>query len=335
MKKNLLYIMIFTMLISLMACGKKNESSKGSADAIELKLGHAMSEGTNATNLIHEFAVKVGEETEGRVKIEDFPNSQLGSETDMLEQIQLGSLDAGAIMTGSMQAIEPKMAIEDLPYMWKDIDHARNAFDGEFGDYLGKLMENYGLQKIGFIEWGYREITNNKRPIVKPEDLKGMKIRVAQNKLRVDAFEKLGALPTMLAFSELYGALQQGVVDSQENPLANIVAANFNEVQKYLSITDHFYNQAMVVVNKDTWEKINEDDRKIILDCMNELSEKIKDANDKDHNSYIETLRSKGMEINDNVDKEAFRKAMLPVYEEWSATFGDELMKIYNEASGW
>ena len=91
----------------------------------------------------------------------------------------------------------------------------------------------------------------------------------------------------------------------------------------------------MVVVNKDTWEKINEDDRKIILDCMNELSEKIKDANDKDHNSYIETLRSKGMEINDNVDKEAFRKAMLPVYEEWSATFGDELMKIYNEASGW
>ncbi|WP_071026455.1 DctP family TRAP transporter solute-binding subunit [Peptoniphilus raoultii] len=333
-------VVIFFIFVFLSACGNKDngevkENEGNARPQINIKLGHAMSEGTNATTLIHEFTLSVKEKTDGRVVIEDFPNSQLGSETDMLEQIQLGSLDSGVIMTGSMQAIDQKLAIEDLPYMWKDLNHARNAYDGKFGDFLGDIIGQYGMKKIGFIEWGYREITNNSKPIVKPEDLKGVKIRVAQNKLRVDAFEKVGALPTMLAFSELYGALQQKVVDAQENPLSNIVASNFNEVQKYLSITDHFYNQAMVVINRSVWDTISEEDQNIILECMKELSENVKRANDNDNAQYIETLKSKGMEINDDVDKDAFRNAMLSVYKDWEPIFGADLMKVYNEASGW
>lgn len=334
-KTSILVATVLTLTILLAACGNGNTNGTGNEEQVNIKLGHAMSEGTNATKLIAEFAKEVNEKTEGRVNIDVYPNSQLGSETDMLEQIQLGTLDAGAIMIGSMQSIEEKMAIEDLPYMWKDIEHARAAFDGKFGEHLGEIMGGHGMKKVGYIEWGYRQITNNKKPIVVPEDLKGMKIRVAQTKLRVDAFEEVGALPTMLAFSELYGALQQGVVGAQENPLSNIVAANFNEVQKYVSLTDHFYNQAMMVFNDDSWNKISEEDQNTILELMKELSEKVKVANDEDNDEYLKTLEEGGMEVNDNVDKMAFREAMLPVYDKWAPVFGKELMSIYEEASGW
>lgn len=339
--RKIFYGVLCILCVALMSrCGTKsgestNESGASTGKNVVLKLGHAMSEGTNATKLIHEFAEKVSEETEGRVVIEDFPNGQLGSETEMLEQIHLGVVDSGAIMCGSMQSLEPKMAIEDLPYMWKDEEHARNAYDGEFGEHLGNLMAAHGMTKIGYVEWGYRQITNNSKPIRVPEDLKGIKIRVAQNKLRVDAFEQVGALPIMLAFSELYGALQQGVVDAQENPLSNIAAANFNEVQEYLSITDHFYNQAMLVVNTQKWNEIGQQDQETILKLAKELSDKVKMANDNDEQGYLKTLEEKGMEINSDVDKEAFREAMKPVYSKWEEIFGPELMDVYNAVSGW
>ncbi len=330
-KVSIIITICLCITLVLTGCGGK----KGENSGVELKLGHAMSEGTNATKLIHEFTQKVEEATDGRVVIKDYPNSQLGSETDMVEQIQMGTLDAGAIMCGSMQSIEPKMAIEDLPYMWKDIKHARDAYNGEFGNYLGDLLKDKGLTKVGYIEWGFRQITNNDKPIVEPEDLKGMKIRVAQNKLRVDAFETVEALPTMLAFSELYGALQQGVVTAQENPLSNIVAANFNEVQKYLSLTSHFYNQAMIIFNNDKWNQISKEDQEKIIELAKDLSKEIQKANDKDEEMYINQLKEKGMQVNDNVDKKAFRKAMQPVYDKWHDVFGDELMKIYEKASGY
>ncbi|MBF6842276.1 TRAP transporter substrate-binding protein DctP, partial [Acinetobacter baumannii] len=132
-------------------------------------------------------------------------------------------------------------AIEDLPYMWADIENAREAYRGEFGEALADIMSEQGMTQIGYLEWGFRHITNNEGPIVEPEDLEGLNIRVAETALRVDAFEQVGALPTVMAFSEVYGALQQGALDAQENPLANIVAPRFYEVQDYLSLTGHFY----------------------------------------------------------------------------------------------
>ena len=191
----------------------------------------------------------------------------------------MNTLGAAGIMCGTMQSLDMRMAIEDLPYMWKDIDHARAAFDGEFGDYLAEIMRGQGMEQIAYVEWGYRHITNNKKPIVEPADLEGMKIRVAQTQLRVDAFETLGALPTVLSFNELYGALQQGTVDAQENPLANIVAANFNEVQKYLSLTGHFYNTVMLVIDSDIWAGISEADQAVILEEAAKMEADVRAAN--------------------------------------------------------
>ena len=323
------WILVALTLILTLSC-------VAGANAENIMLGHALSEGTPASDGINAFAEAVAEKTEGRVSFTIFPNGQLGSETDMLEQMQMNTLGAAGIMCGTMQSLDMRMAIEDLPYMWKDIDHARAAFDGEFGDYLAGIMREQGMEQIAYVEWGYRHITNNKQPIVEPSDLEGMKIRVAQTQLRVDAFEALGALPTVLSFNELYGALQQGTVDAQENPLANIVAANFNEVQKYLSLTGHFYNTVMLVIDSDIWAGISEADQAVILEEAAKMEASVREANSANEAGYIETLKERGMEVNDDVDTAAFREAMLPVYDKWeSEVFGTEMMDIYRAASGW
>lgn len=326
MKK--LFLIVLSLLLAISCCA--------GAMAENIMLGHALSEGTPASDGINAFAEAVAEKTEGRVSFTIFPNGQLGSETDMLEQMQMNTLGAAGIMCGTMQSLDMRMAIEDLPYMWKDIDHARAAFDGEFGDYLAEIMRGQGMEQIAYVEWGYRHITNNKKPIVEPADLEGMKIRVAQTQLRVDAFETLGALPTVLSFNELYGALQQGTVDAQENPLANIVAANFNEVQKYLSLTGHFYNTVMLMIDSDVWAGISEADQAVILEEAAKMEADVRAANSANEAGYIEMLKERGMEVNDNVDTAAFREAMLPVYDKWEAeVFGTEMMDVYRAASGW
>ena len=320
----------------LMAGCSESDQAEADGETVKLQLGHAMSEGTPAADLIAEMAENVKEQTDGRVEFDVYPNSQLGSETEMIEQVQMGTMGSAAIMVGTLQSLDMKMAIEDLPYMWKDIDHARAAYDGEFGDYLADVVAEQDLKQIGYLEWGYRHLTNNKKPIVKPEDMEGLKIRVAESSLRIDAFEEVGALPTAMAFSEVYGALQQGVLDAQENPLANIVAPKFDEVQDYLSLTGHFYNTVMLMVNNDTWETISPEDQEVILKEAERISAEVRTQNDAMQEEYLATLEERGMEINDNVDTAAFREAMLPVYEKWEKEhFGKELMEIYNEASGW
>ncbi|WNF38554.1 DctP family TRAP transporter solute-binding subunit [Bacillaceae bacterium IKA-2] len=341
--KRITFILLSTILVIAILIGCNSETTKGSesegsneVETIDLQLGHALSEGTPASDLIVNLVDTVYEKTDGRINIDVFPNSQLGSETEMLEQVQLGTMESAAIMVGSMQSLDMRMAIEDLPYMWKDAEHARAAYEGEFGDYLANVMDEQGMKKIAYLEWGFRHITNNVKPIVNPDDMEGMSIRVAQTRLRVDAFEQLGALPTVMAFSEVYGALQQGTLDAQENPLANIVAPKFDEVQDYLSLTGHFYNTIMMVIDNDTWDEISPEDQKVILEEGKRISKEVQDINNNTEEGYLEELTNRGMTINDDVDTAAFREKMLPVYDKWgNDTFGEELMNIYSAASGW
>lgn len=337
MKKLFALLMCFVMVFSMAACGSEGgEGGEAGAEPVKISLGHALSEGTPACEGIAAWAAAVNEKTEGRVEIEVFPNSQLGSETEMLEQIQLGSLEAGAIMVGTMQAVDMRMAIEDLPYMWADIEHARAAYDGEFGDYLADIMAEQGMTQVAYVEWGFRHMTNNEKPIVVPEDMKGVSIRVAQTALRVEAFEEIGAVPTVMAFSELYGALQQGVVDAQENPLPTIAAAKLNEVQDYLSLTGHFYNTVMLVFDTDVWNSISADDQAIILAEAEAMEAVVREGNSNSEADTIQALKDAGMQVNDDVDTAAFRTAMLPVYDKWEEeVFGTEMMDIYRAASGW
>lgn len=329
MKKYTLLISILSLLLLLSACSSEEES-------VTLQFGHALSPDTNQSIKINEMAEAVEEQTDGRVKFEIYPNSQLGSETEMLQQLDVGAMNGLAVMIGSMQTMDMRLAIEDLPYMWPDEHAAREAYEGEFGEYIADIAGEYGMHTAGYLEWGFRHVTNNRGPIVQPEDLKGTNIRVAETALRVDTFEQVGALPTVMAFSEVYGALQQGALDAQENPLANIVAPRFNEVQDYLSLTGHFYNTVMVVFDGESWEKISPEDQQIIEDEIAEISKEIQQTNDNTESEHIDFLAENGMEVNDDVDKEAFREAMMPVYAEWEEdVFGKEMMDMYRRNSGW
>lgn len=329
MRKYTLLAGVLSFLLLLAACSKDDGS-------ITLQFGHALPPDTNQAMQINEMAEAVEEETEGRVKFEIYPNSQLGSETEMLQQVDVGAMNGLAVMVGSMQTMDMRLAIEDLPYMWPSEQEARDAYDGEFGEYIADIVEEYGMHTVGYLEWGFRHVTNNEGPVVQPEDLKGMNIRVAETALRVDTFEQAGALPTVMAFSEVYGALQQGALDAQENPLANIVAPRFNEVQDYLSLTGHFYNTVMIVIDGETWEEISPEDQEILTAEIDKISKGIQAANDETESEHIEFLAENGMEVNDDVDKEAFREAMMPVYDKWEEeVFGKEMMDIYRRNSGW
>src|SRR5699024_10055413 len=323
------FIILITGILS--AC-----SSDSDDDSVTLQLGHELPEDTPASDAIEEMAEEVEEKTDGRVKFDVFPDDQLGGESEVLEQMSLGSTDAAGLMVGSMQTLNKKFAIEDLPYMFKDKKHAREAYRGDFGDQIADLIEDEDLTQIGYLEWGFRHITNSKRPIIETEDMEGMDIRVAESELRVDAFEELGASPTVVDYDELYGALQQGTVDSQENPLSSTVSSKFYEVQDYLSLTGHFYNTVVLSVTTDMWEKISEEDQDVILEVTDRLQKEVEEENDNKEEEYLDVLEDNGMKINDDVDKKSFRKKADSVYDKWEEdVFGEELMDVYREASGW
>ncbi len=338
MKKFAVVLLCLVLALGLFGCGGTNNGGGENTEnePVVITLGHALSDGTPASDGINDFAARVEEETEGRVSFDIYPNSQLGSETEMIEQMQLGQLDAGAIMVGTFQTIDQRFAVEDLPYAWNGIEAARAAYDGQWGDFLAGLISEQGMTEIAYVEWGFRHMTSNIKPIKEPEDMKGLNIRISPAALREDAFKQVGAIPTQMSFSELYSALQTGVVDAQENPLPTIVAAGFAEVQKYLSLTGHFYNTVMFVVNTDVWNKISPEDQAIILAAAEDMEKEVRVNNDASVESNLQALRDAGMEINDDVDTAAFREAMLPVYDKWEEeVFGTEMMDIYRAACGW
>jgi len=276
------------------------------------------------------FAEEVTQKTEGRVTIKAYPNAQLGNEKDMIEGLQLGTLQMGLIGGGSFQDLVSKMAIANLPYAWEDHFHAYRAFDGELGDKLLALLAKKGIIGLSWWENGFRNITNSKRPINTPEDLKGLKLRVTPIKMRLDTFNALGALPVPMPFSELYSALQQGVVDGQENPLAIIYSNHFYEVQKYLSMTGHIWGTAILVISEKDWNKVSPGDQVIIKEAAKEWANKQRKMTRDAEDNLKSKLAEKGMIINE-VDKTPFIAKVQPVWKEYEETFGKDFIDLIDK----
>ena len=323
MKKTILALCIALSVVVLScACGY--------AATTTIKIGHVLNTDHSWHKNLDGFAKDVQKETEGRVVIQLFPSGQLGNEKDMVEGLTLGTIDAGLIGGGSFQSLDPKFGIEALPYAWPSHEAAYKAFDGKLGKYLFDLLEKKGIVGLAWWENGFRHITNNHKPIVKPEDLKGLKIRVTPDKMRLDTFKLLGAAPMAINFGELYSALQQGVVDGQENPYAIIYSNAFNEVQKYLSNSGHIWGSAVLCVNSDVWNKISAADKETIKKLAVKWRDLQRKETIKEENEFLEKLKAKGMKVND-VDKAAFQKAVQPVWKEYESTFGKELMDMVHE----
>lgn len=296
-----------------------------------IRIGHVLAD-THSWHLAAQgFADEVAEKTEGRVKVEVFAGGQLGNEKDMIEGLQFGAVQGGVIGGGSFQSIEPKLGIIEMPYAWDSREEAFAALDGELGTYLGGLLDAKGIKVLAWWENGYRNVTNSKQPITTPADLAGLKIRVTPDKVRLATFEALGAQPAPLAFGELYSALQQGVFDAQENPLAIIYSSSFFEVQKYVSMTQHVWGSAALVVSSQVWNQISPEDQALVEAAAKSWGEKQRQMVADSDAEMIEKLKAAGMEFND-VDRAAFVAAVQPIWETEAPTFGDELMGLMDAA---
>lgn len=292
-----------------------------------VKIGHVLNQDHSWNVCLVGFAEEVKAATEGRVLIEVFPGAQLGNEKDVIEGLVMQTIDGGLIGGGSFQSIEPKFGIEALPYAWPTHEAAYNALDGELGAYLLAVLEKQGVVGLSWWENGFRHMTNNQRPIQKPEDLKGLKIRVTPDKMRLDTFNALGASPMPINFGELYTALQQGVVDGQENPYAIIYSSSFFEVQKYLSPTGHIWGSALLCVNSSVWGKLSKDDRATVMRLAAKWRDEQRRQTREQEEAFLAKLKEKGMQVAE-VDKEAFQKAVQGVWTQYEGVFGKELMDL-------
>ena len=318
MKRLISFISVLCILLSL---------SSPSFAAVEIKIGHVLTTDSAWHVNLEGFAKEVAEKTEGRVVFKIYPGSQLGNEKDLIEGLMLQTIDGGLIGGGSFQSIDPRFGVEALPYAWKDHQTAYKAMDGEIGKFLLGILESKGIKGISWWENGFRHITNNKRPIVVPKDMEGLKIRVTPDKMRLDTFKALGASPIPINFGELYTALQQGVVDAQENPLGIIYANAFYEVQKYLSLSGHTWGSALLCFNSSAWKRIPDRDKPVVEAIANKWRDRERQQIINEESDMLAKLKEKGMKVNE-VDKEAFKAAVQPVWKDYESVFGKDLMEL-------
>jgi TRAP-type transport system periplasmic protein len=282
----------------------------------EIKFGHVGKPGSLLEMTAQEFAKRANAKLGDKAKVVVYGSSQLGSDSELMKKLKLGTVDL-ALPSTVMSSYVPGFGVFEMPYLVKDREHMARIRDQIVFPTLVPQAEKAGYRVIGVWENGFRQITNNKRPIVKPADLDGIKLRTPKGVWRVKMFKAYGANPTPLAFSEVFVALQTGAMDGQENPLAQIISGHFQEVQKYLSLTGHVYTPSYVVAGA-SWNRMSKDVQKILSDTAIEMQPVVyKMAADLDAKLLDQIKKNPNIKVNE-ADKEAFIKASKPIYDEFS-----------------
>ncbi|MEY4749786.1 MAG: hypothetical protein RIQ60_2000 [Pseudomonadota bacterium] len=287
-----------------------------------LKIGYATTKESHYGMGTTAFCDDMERGTAGRYKCQQFPSSALGGEREMIEAVQLGTLDLVNTSTGPLGNFVPEVKVVDIPFLFRDYDHARHTMDGPIGQDLLKKMQAKGLVGLAWTENGFRHMTNNKRPIVHASDAAGLKLRTMENKVHMEGYKTFGLLPTPMAFPELFTALQQGTVDGQENPIPVILSAKFAQVQKHLSLTGHVYSPAVIILSPAVWGKLSDADKKVFVEAAQKgATAQRKKVNDDEANG-IAQLKKDGMQVVEKVDGESFRKAVAPAFANFAKEFG-------------
>ena len=304
----------FSLLVAAALTG-----SGGALAQVELKLGHVGEPGSLFQKSSDEYAKRVNAKLAGKVKVVVYGSSQLGGDKELIQKLKLGTVDM-AVPSTVMTSEVDLFGLFELPYMVKDRAHMAKIEKEVFWPSLAPAAEKKSLKILAVWENGYRHITNNKHPIKVPDDLKGIKLRVPEGKWRVKMFQEYGANPSPMKFSELFTALQTGVMDGQENPFTQIYSAKLQEVQKYLSLSGHVYTPAYLVVGSRKYGALPADVRKVLEDTARETQAFVYETAMRDENELLGKLKQAGMQVNE-VDKEAFIAASKKIYED----FGKEV----------
>lgn len=296
-----------------------------------LKMNISVAQNSHYGAATETFAKEIEKRTNGRYKVQNFYSGALGAERESIEAVQLGTLDLTVTSTGPIPNFVPEVAILDIPFLFRDYAHARAVLDGPIGQELLQKFPPKNIIALAWAENGFRNMTNNKHPVKTPADLKGLKMRTMENPVHIQAYKAFGIIPTPMAFTELFTALQQGTVDGQENPLSVISAAKFDQVQKYLTLTGHVYSPALILMSKAKWDKLSADDKQIFLAAAKEAVKANRARIDDDERKAVGDLESKGMQVVTTVDKSKFQEVLGPTFVEFGKKFGQaNIDKIRN-----
>jgi len=332
MKKlgSLVLVLVMAAALGISGCGQKEAPKQAAQPAaptpehpIVMKLGHFAAVDHPAHKAALMFAENVEKRTHGAIKIQIFPDNQLGSPPEMLEQNILGAIDMSLGTQGQLDKYSKKFAVVMLPFVFKDYEHAYKVLDGPFMKWAAPDLEKQGLIFLANWEYGFRNLTNNVRPINTPDDVKGLKIRTPPEIQLQAAMEALGAIVTKIAFPELYMALKQGVVDGQENPLSVIYHNKYYETQKYLAITNHVYNSMVHVMSKKVWDKLTPEQQTIIKEESKKAGDFMRKEIQEEEKTLIKKLEEKGMQVT-RPDLAPFRAKMGPAYAKIAEYAGKE-----------
>ena len=290
--------------------------------ADELKAGYSLPPGSHYGVGVTAMNDELTRLSNGKWTIKQFPANALGGEREMVEGAQIGTVDIVATSTGPVGNFVPDTLITDIPFLFKDYKHAHAVLDGPIGQKILDQFPKHGLIALAWGENGFRNLTNSKKPVKSPEDAKGLKIRTMENQVHMTAFKTLGVLPTPMAFPELFTAMQQGTVDGQENPIGVILGAKFSQVQKYLTVSQHVYSPALIILSPAVWNKLSDQEKGWFKQAAAVGAKAMREKAESDAANGIEELKKQGMEVVTGVDAAAFQAALKPAYDEYAKKFG-------------
>ena len=301
------------------------------APSVTIRVGHVLAPDHPYQLGLEDFGRRVSEKTNGNVTVEVFHSSQLGNERDLIEGLQLGTVEMCIVSTAPLSSFTTQFMVFDLPFIFSETVKTREILDSSIGQNILDTLDEQGIVGLCYFENGFRNITNNVRPITKPEDLQGLKIRTMESPIHMASFRAMGADPTPMALGELFTALQQHTVDGQENPLAIINTSKFYEVQEYLSLTEHFYAPAPLLIAKSFFDGLDAATQNAIREAALESRDYERGLLDEMNTKLKDELEAAGMEVN-TVDKQVFIDAVQSVYTEYEGQIGADLIKQVQDA---
>ncbi len=294
----------------------------GEAPVRTLRLAHALNEQSAYHQGALEFQRQVERLSNGQLRVEIFPNAQLGNDRAQTEALQLGTIDFTSMSSTTLAGTVPLLQVGDLPFIFKDFKHVDRVLDGPVGEELARQFAGVGFKPIAWWEIGFRHITNSRRPIRVPEDVRGLKLRTLTNPIHQEAWRLLGAQPTPMDFQEVYSALQQGVVDGQDNPLNIIGTSRLYEVQKYISLTSHVFSASPFLVSDIIWSKLSPGEQKIVTEAAKLSAVRERQAARALDDQWLKEVEVKGMQIERNPARDQFAAKMKPVWDEYAKKYG-------------
>ncbi len=294
----------------------------------EVKIGYALAPDSHYGVAAKTFEEAVRAETGDQFEFTHFPSSGLGGEREVIEGLQIGTIEATIVSSGTLANFVPETGVFDIPFLFRDLDHARAVLDGPIGEEILAEFDDVGLHGLAWGEQGFRHITNNRNAIETPADVEGLKIRTMENPVHQAAFDAMGAAPTPMAWPEVISSLQQGVIDGQENPLSVIVSVKLDEVQQYLTLSGHVYSPAMLLVSQPFWDGLDDSQKAAFETAATEAVGAMRAYVDDVETTGVETLKERGMEVNElsPEEKATFQEAISEAYDGYYETYGQDLV---------